>query len=214
MNIFKAFIFVISSLIIIPSYAQTTHIVKVSDYVFTPADLTISKGDTVKWIWVKGVHTTTSESTTGATVWDAPLDQNNPSFSNVFNNTGVFPYYCKYHVSLGMKGTITVGPTTYVKSNNSVPYVYSLEQNYPNPFNPSTIIKYSIPEQSYITLIVYDIIGKEVATLVNEEKPAGNYEVEFDAVETHSHESLPSGIYFYQIKAGNYVSTKKMILLK
>jgi len=89
-----------------------------------------------------------------------------------------------------------------------IPVQYALFQNYPNPFNPSTKITYTIPELSFITLKVYDVLGKEIATLVNEEKPAGNYEVEFDSSE------LTSGIYFYRLQAGSFVETKKMILLK
>ena len=93
---------------------------------------------------------------------------------------------------------------------------YLLSQNYPNPFNPSTIIKYTVPSVEtrhtsslqMVTLKVYDVLGNEVATLVNEEKPAGEYEVEFNAKE------LPSGIYFYQLKAGLFNETKKMVLLK
>ena len=80
--------------------------------------------------------------------------------------------------------------------------------NYPNPFNPSTTIKYQIPQLSLVTLKVYDVMGSEVATLVNEEKSAGTYEVEFNAT------GLTSGIYFYQLKADSFVETKKMILMK
>ncbi len=102
---------------------------------------------------------------------------------------------------------------------SEVPKRFSLDQNYPNPFNPSTTIKYSIPKQSYVTLKVYDILGREVAALVNEEKPAGNYEVEFSPVSgirnlVYHPKGMASGIYFYQLKAGDYVNTKKMILLK
>ena len=85
---------------------------------------------------------------------------------------------------------------------------FNLSQNYPNPFNPSTTIKYSIPNAGNISLKVYDVLGKEIATLVNEEKSSGNYEVEFNA------SNLTSGIYFYQLKAGNFIETKKMILLR
>jgi Secretion system C-terminal sorting domain len=89
-----------------------------------------------------------------------------------------------------------------------IPTVYKLNQNYPNPFNPSTTIRYSIPKTSLVTLKVYDVLGREVAALVNEEKPLGTYQVNFDA------SSLASGIYFYKIQAGSFVETKKMILLK
>ncbi|MGB5289347.1 MAG: T9SS type A sorting domain-containing protein, partial [Ignavibacteriaceae bacterium] len=85
---------------------------------------------------------------------------------------------------------------------------FKLEQNYPNPFNPKTNIQYAISNRQFVTLKVYDVLGNEIASLVNEEKPAGEYEVEFDAT------GLPSGIYFYQLKAGNFVETKKMLLIK
>ena len=85
---------------------------------------------------------------------------------------------------------------------------YSLEQNYPNPFNPTTTIRFTISDLRFTILKVYDVLGNEVATLVNEEKPAGTYEVEFTAID------LPSGIYFYRLQASNFIKTKKMILLK
>ena len=89
-----------------------------------------------------------------------------------------------------------------------LPNNYTLEQNYPNPFNPSTTIKYSIPQQSNVTLKVFDVLGSEVTTLVNKQQPQGNYEVEFDA------SYLTSGILLYRLQAGDFVETKKMILLK
>jgi sugar lactone lactonase YvrE len=99
-------------------------------------------------------------------------------------------------------------PTAVEDENNSVINNYSLEQNYPNPFNPSTSIQYRVSSNSNVSLKVYDVLGNEVATLVNEEKPAGSYEVKFDA------SGLSSGIYFYKLSAGSLVETKKMILLK
>ncbi len=89
-----------------------------------------------------------------------------------------------------------------------LPVQYVLNQNYPNPFNPITTINYQIPDVSFITLNVYDVLGKNVATLISKEVPAGNYEIEFDA------NGLPSGIYFYQLRAGYYSETKKMVLIK
>ena len=97
---------------------------------------------------------------------------------------------------------------TDVNESKNIVNKFSLSQNYPNPFNPSTKIKFNIPRASLVTLEVYDVLGKEVATLVNEIKPIGSYEVSFDA----SH--LSSGIYFYKLQAGNFIETKKMILLK
>jgi hypothetical protein len=88
------------------------------------------------------------------------------------------------------------------------PQSYSLEQNYPNPFNPSTKIRFSIPEQGLVTLKVFNLLGEEVASLINTEMSAGSYEADFKGTE------ISSGIYFYTLTAGNFVSTKKMILLK
>lgn len=89
-----------------------------------------------------------------------------------------------------------------------VPMVYDLGQNYPNPFNPSTTIKFSIPEAGMVTLRVFNMLGQEVATLLNSEKTAGVYEASFDA------SALSSGIYFYTLDSKNFTSTKKMVLLK
>jgi hypothetical protein len=91
---------------------------------------------------------------------------------------------------------------------NILPEYFELKQNYPNPFNPSTSIRYSIGNKQFVVLKVYNILGNEVATLVNEEKPAGSYEVNFDASE------LTSGVYFYSLSSGNYFETKKLILLR
>lgn len=85
---------------------------------------------------------------------------------------------------------------------------FTLEQNYPNPFNPNTKISYAIPEHSQVSLKVFDVLGREVVTLVNQEQAVGNYEVEFTASD------LPSGIYFYRIEAGQFVESKKMVLMK
>lgn len=107
---------------------------------------------------------------------------------------------------------------TKIDDDKNTIFTFSLTQNYPNPFNPSTNISYSVPQLSFVTLNVYDLLGKEVATLVNEEKPTGIYEKEFDG------SNLPSGVYFYQLtlsalqskdgKANGFVETNKMVLLR
>jgi photosystem II stability/assembly factor-like uncharacterized protein len=89
-----------------------------------------------------------------------------------------------------------------------IPSVYSLQQNFPNPFNPSTTIRYSLPQAGMVSLKIYDALGKEVKTLLNEDKEAGYHQITFDAG------NLASGIYFYTLKAGNFVSTKKLTLMK
>jgi hypothetical protein len=98
--------------------------------------------------------------------------------------------------------------TSSIREEDDIPGTFSLEQNYPNPFNPNTKIEYKIAETGFVTLKVYDVVGNEIATLVNEQKPAGSYELQFDA------SSLTSGVYFYQLKASNFIQTKKMLLIK
>lgn len=90
----------------------------------------------------------------------------------------------------------------------NLPENFYVSQNYPNPFNPGTTIEYSIPEPSNVIIKVFDLLGREVATLVNEEKPVGNYNVKFNG------SNLASGIYFYRLEAGKFVQTKKLILLR
>ena len=92
------------------------------------------------------------------------------------------------------------------------PAIFSLEQNYPNPFNPSTKIQYAIPSRQFVSLKIFNSLGEEIATLVNEEKPAGNHTIEFKL--ESSINNLVSGVYLYQLKAGDFVQTRKMILLK
>jgi hypothetical protein len=99
-------------------------------------------------------------------------------------------------------------PVRVEEQNSNLPISYALYQNYPNPFNSSTVIKYSIPKEGLVTLKIYNAIGEEVTTIVNEVKQPGNYEVTF------STDKLTSGVYFYRLQAGNFVETKKMILLK
>jgi hypothetical protein len=103
--------------------------------------------------------------------------------------------------------TLTVVSVEETFSEN-IPDEFFLYQNYPNPFNPITSIQYALSSRQLITLKIYDVLGNEIATLINEEKPAGKYEVNYDA------STLSSGIYFYQLRAGDYVETKKMTLLK
>jgi hypothetical protein len=91
---------------------------------------------------------------------------------------------------------------------NELPKCYYLSQNYPNPFNPVTKISYEIPKSGLVTLKVYDILGKEIATLVNEVKNPGSFVVDFNG------SSLSSGIYFYRLESNGFVSTKKMMLIK
>jgi Secretion system C-terminal sorting domain len=105
-------------------------------------------------------------------------------------------------------GHFTTGTLLVVKGAPSVLREYSLSQNYPNPFNPTTQISYQTPVNGLVTLKVYDVLGQEVRTLVNGQKNAGAYTVQFDG------SGPPSGVYFYRIQAGKFVSMKKLLLVK
>lgn len=98
--------------------------------------------------------------------------------------------------------------TDVEKGESTKPVNFELGQNFPNPFNPTTVISYSIPQNEFVTVKIFDILGNELKTLVSEFKVSGNYKIEFDA------STYPSGTYFYQINANNFTSTKKMLLLK
>jgi CubicO group peptidase (beta-lactamase class C family)/uncharacterized lipoprotein YbaY len=104
--------------------------------------------------------------------------------------------------------TTVILAITGIEDQSLLPTAFNLKQNFPNPFNPSTTIKYSVPELSKVKLTVFNLLGEEIKTLVDEEKMPGSYELEFNS------ENIPSGVYFYQIKAGEFTQTKKMILLK
>jgi Secretion system C-terminal sorting domain len=97
---------------------------------------------------------------------------------------------------------------TDIKNVCNLPTSYSLMQNYPNPFNPTTTINFSVPKTSYVTIKIYDVLGREVAMIVNENKLTGNYSVQFNA------SKLVSGVYFYKMQAGDFSQTKKLILVK
>jgi hypothetical protein len=124
--------------------------------------------------------------------------------------TNMVQFY--YHSGFGNNlflDSICTGSIVGISNNGGViPHSYALSQNYPNPFNPSTVIKYSLPKAGLVKLVVFDILGREVRTLVNEIKTAGIYSVNFDA------SSLASGVYFYRVESGDFVQTKKMLLIK
>ena len=128
--------------------------------------------------------------------------------SEVLKNLGGLDAVLKYRLKqIDFDGKFEYSDVVEVEVN-SLPTEFSLAQNYPNPFNPTTSIEYSVMNNDYVSLKVYDILGNEVATLVNEQKSAGKYEVKFNA------NNLASGMYIYRIKAGEFTQTKKLILMK
>ena len=132
------------------------------------------------------------------------------TFINHYTYKDVPIHSAKYKYRLkqiDFDGTVKLSNEIEIKFSQ-IPARFKLYKNYPNPFNPSTIIEYQIPQAAHVSLKIYDILGHVVSTLINEEKNAGSYKVQFDA------KRFASGVYIYQLKAGNYISARKMILLK
>lgn len=189
-------------------FSQTSYDIEAKNFSFSPAQLTINTGDTVRWTNKQGTHNVVSD--------DNLFTSGDPSSTNwvyefVFDSPGTYRYYCVLHGGpngSGMAGIITVETATGVNDKNISLYKFELAQNYPNPFNPSTKISYQLAETGFVSLKIYDILGNKVANLVEGKKSSGNYVTVFDG------SKLSSGIYFYILKSGKFIETKKMILMK
>ncbi len=143
--------------------------------------------------------------------WNASLDDSPFRIFtwNTFSSlSGILSYSFGNYKLIPRTNDDFVGWVTDVKTNEITPENFTLKQNYPNPFNPSTTIEFTLPQSNFVSLKIYTILGEEVAQLINSEIGAGTHQVQFDA------SNLTSGIYFYRISAGQFVSVKKMILLK
>jgi plastocyanin len=203
-NIFLTLFFLCAGI----SFSQTTHDVTVTNFSFSPQTLTINTGDAIRWTNVLGNHNVVADdnSFTSGPLAPAPWE-----YIHTFSAAGNNPYYCELHGGpggSGMSGVIIVQNPAGVDDGELIADKFELMQNYPNPFNPSTSIQYAISKRQLVSLKVYDILGNEVTTLVNEEKERGVYSVNFDAA------GLASGMYLYKLQAGSFVETKKMILLQ
>ena len=200
-----------------------------TDYVANISNLFLVKG-IANDIISNGIQFIASDIYTRSLDKIAPRDTNAVGFLTYFNGPDIAgvraaaeSYRVVYMVTgleqiteQAIRDTITARSISWLAENvvvgvndkNNLPVQFNLDQNYPNPLNPSTRISFSIPEKSFTTLKIYDILGNEIATLLNEEKPAGYYELQFDA------SKLSSGVYLYKLQSNSFVQTKKMILLK
>ncbi len=186
---------------------STTHNVTVQNFSFATANLNTVVGDTIKWNWSNGSHTTTCDDSNGSILpagapsWNSPLNSNSPTFSYVISVPGVYHYVCIPHAP-EMSGNINA-TTSAITVLTEFVTGYELSQNFPNPFNPTTKVKFTIENSSDVTLKIYNSIGREVETLVNQRLNAGAYDVDWNAV------NFPSGVYYYKIETGLNSITKK-----
>lgn len=197
----------------------TTHVIQFGGSLgetYSPKTLDVSVGDTIKWEGSFSFHPLSSTSVPNGAL----------SFHQASGSVFIYPvtiagsylYQCDFHAALGMTGSFTASATTGVENIQASlhPNVFKLEQNFPNPFNPTTKISFSLPFQSVVSIKVYNLIGQEVATIVNEHMVAGSYSKIWNAA------SMPSGAYFYRLQArpidggqaGTLTETKKLVLLK
>jgi len=196
------------TLLVTGSAYSATWVVQVSNFSFAPANLSVSVGDSIKWQWLTGDHTTTSTSVpAGASSWDAIINGTNQTHIYVVAVSGQYSYVCTPHAP-GMAGSFTASPIGIKSEGNNVPEDFKLFQNYPNPFNPVTNIKFDIPKSTFVELTVYNLLGSKVEVLVSRVLESGNYTVDWDA------SKYSSGIYFYKLSADNFVQTRKMTLIK
>ncbi len=188
----------------------TVHIVQVSNFTFTPNNVNAVIGDTVRWIWVSGSHTTTCDGSTftslpaGAASWNSPINNTVTSFGYVVTVAGTYQYKCSPHAP-NMAGTLTVSSASGIATlNNSVNY---LEVN-PPAFKSDAIIKFSLSENATIKISIYDFSGRKLETLVNKTFNKGEHTLVWDAAR------IPQGIYFCRLENEEYTLTRKFVRVK
>jgi len=200
--------FFLVGLVSLSNLYGTTWTVNVQNFQFVPANISVTVGDTVKWQWVNGSHTTTSMTVpSGAPTWDEPITITNQVYRYRILVAGMYTYKCTPHYP-GMEGTISASPIGIIQQQGIAPDKFELHQNFPNPFNSRTKIRFDLPVESDVRLVVMDILGRDASVLASGHLQAGRYEAGWDA------SNLSAGVYFYTITAGSFRKTLKLTLVK
>jgi plastocyanin len=178
---------------------------------YSPSFFTATVGDTVRWQGDFGFHPLSS---TAVPIGAASFQNGTgTSFDYIITVAGTYSYQCDVH-GPAMAGSFTAALTGVSSDGGSDEVTsFSLAQNYPNPFNPSTTIAFTLPAQSEVTLRIFDVMGREVALLVQGPQPAGTYRAVWEGA-TNAGTPAASGLYFYRLEAGSFVKTERMMLLK
>ena len=199
-----------------PASAATYDITQ-SGLSFSPSALTIAAGDTVTWQWTTGVHTVTNGANlsdpAAATLFDAPLTSAAPTFTFVFTEVGVVPYFCRPHLGLGMTGTITVEAASSVDDTPLAARPILLA-NVPNPFNPRTEIAFELPASGPVRLAIHDLAGRLVRTIIDgDHLAAGSHRRDWNGHDDAGR-IVAAGVYLYVLETGNTRTTRTMTLVK
>ena len=174
---------------------------------YTPNSLSVSVGDTIQWTGDFAFHPLSSTAVpTGAQTWHVA---SGTFFQYKVSLEGTYNYACDIHGGTGMTGSFTATVTDITERGETGQLIkFKLGLNYPNPFNPTTDIRYQIADGGFVSLKIFDVLGREVSTLVNEVKYPGTYTVNWDA------NGLPGGVYFYRLQAGDFMQARKLILTR
>jgi plastocyanin len=217
MKIYATLLILLVALTPLGARAQTTHTVTQSGLGFSPANLTIEVGDTVRWVWTSLAHTVTSG--TGASdpnvgvLFDAPLNSFSPQFQFTFNQAGTVPYFCRPHELGGMTGTIVVEEVSTPAPASARPrlLVHGVE---PNPFNPRTSVRFTLAEPEAVTITVHDVRGQLVRELVaGEAMEAGDREVLWDGASDDG-SGVASGVYFFLVRTATAEQVARGVLVR
>lgn len=192
--------------------ARATKItVQTGNFQFTPQTVTANVGDTIRWEWQSGSHTTTCDGSSmtskpgGAPPWNSPITAGNPSFEYVLTVPGTYNYKCSPHAAGGMVGTINAMPASAVPVLNGLEN--SLDIN-PPAFKSDAVIKFNLASNSKIQLSIYDFAGRKIETLINKSLSAGEHIAKWDASD------VPQGTYFCRLECREFVLTRKFIRIK
>jgi plastocyanin len=191
----------------IPSYARVWH-VAVTNFAFTPQNLTVTEGDTVTWTNTQGLHGVHYLGSPAGLFGNASA--NAPwSYSFAFAVTpGVYNYDCTFHGAT-MPGSVTVqAPSAVNEHGAALTQDFELEQNYPNPFNSQTTLQFSVPIETNVKITIWDVLGKQAAVAFAGRAAAGRHVVNFNA------DGLAAGLYYYRLETPMAAITRKMLYLK
>ena len=197
--------------------AQVTHTVNQVGTSFSPANLTIQVGDTVRWVWSTAAHTVTSGTGAAdpdvAILFDSPLNSFSPQFEFQFNAAGSVPYFCRPHELLDMKGTIVVEDvaTSSPPGNLAALQVHGVN---PNPFNPRTSVSFTLGKSSPVTIMVFDMRGRLVRELLDgEQMEGGDQDVVWNGLNDDG-AAVASGVYFFRVQAREFRQIVRGVLVR